>query len=117
MDLDAARNRDQCKQEWMPGLIRGRVLPEPLTTSQKGTVLLGDSWENRPIVTCVMKSVLNFTVVWGLTPSSLINTIKVSENYYVSVLRVKETHFYAEDGGSTSFRKFVQTIVSVREQC
>jgi hypothetical protein len=49
-DLDAARNRDQCKQEWMPGSIRGRILPEPLTASPKGIVRLGDSWENRPIV-------------------------------------------------------------------
>lgn len=64
-----------------------------------------------------MKAVLNFSVVWGVTPSSLVNKINVSENYYVSVLRVEETHFYAKDGGSTSFRKFVQTIGSVREQC
>ena len=50
-----------------------------------------------------MKVVLNFDVVWGVTPSSLVNTINVSENYNISVLRVEETHFYAEDGGSTSF--------------
>jgi len=55
-DLDAARNRYQCKQEWVPGLIRGRILPEPLTASQKDTVRLGDSWESRPLVTLFHES-------------------------------------------------------------
>lgn len=55
-DLDAARNRDQCKQEWMSGLIRGRILSEQLTASQKGIVGLGHSWESRPIVTLCHES-------------------------------------------------------------
>ena len=54
--LDAAQNRDQRKQEWKPGLIRGQTLPEPLTASQKGTVGLGDSWESRTIVTVFYES-------------------------------------------------------------